>query len=140
MTVSFWAKHDSGQGSNEDIISDYDGGGANVFEISYAANELLTCDLSADTAESVTLVTLTDTEWHHYVCHYDGTNLTAYFDGQQANQTGLTGVIDATTADLFIGRGDSGSGREWAGSMDDVRIYNRALSVEEITRLYQLGR
>ena len=39
----------------------------------------------------------------------------------------------------YIGTRDSGDGG-WSGSIDDVRIYNRALSASEVQQLYLMGK
>jgi hypothetical protein len=48
--------------------------------------------------------------------------------------------ISTNDYQLLIGENAQSFGRQWTGSIDDVRIYNRALSVDEIKRLYNLGR
>jgi hypothetical protein len=35
--------------------------------------------------------------------------------------------------------GDVAAGLPFAGSIDDVRIYNRALTADEVKQLYKLG-
>ncbi len=84
--------------------------------------------------------------WHHIVVTaQNGTNnQKIYIDGVfDAQTTPGDTIIDTTTDPLRIG-GGSEEGIEpgpykWNGSLDDVRIYNRALSQKEITRLYKLG-
>ena len=48
------------------------------------------------------------------------------------------------TGDQYIRIGisgyNNGTGEIWNGLIDDVRVYNRALSADEIKRLYNLGR
>ena len=48
---------------------------------------------------------------------------------------------DDSASPLIIGIcGTSNSGDPFNGQLDDIRIYNRALSADEIKRLYNLGR
>jgi len=35
--------------------------------------------------------------------------------------------------------GDVPAGENWKGQIDDVRMYNRALSAQEVKRLYNIG-
>jgi len=70
-----------------------------------------------------------DGVWTHHAIIKDGTTLTYYRDGVETSP-GYTDVVQGENA-LYIG-GDLVSGR-WSGSMFNVRIYQRALSVEELT-------
>jgi pimeloyl-ACP methyl ester carboxylesterase len=77
--------------------------------------------------------------WHHVVTTVSGTIGKVYLDGN-LDGTGNVGNIPANVLDIFIGRAhpNNGSGEtEWFnGIIDDVRIYNRALSDSEIQQLY----
>ena len=46
------------------------------------------------------------------------------------------GTLRDSAGDTEIGRSNATNARVWAGELDDVRIYNRALSAAEIQRLY----
>ncbi|HXK31646.1 MAG TPA: LamG-like jellyroll fold domain-containing protein [Candidatus Paceibacterota bacterium] len=45
-----------------------------------------------------------------------------------------------TIKNVAIGASSVGLNNFFDGSIDDVRIYNRALSPEEVKRLYNMGR
>ena len=85
---------------------------------------------------SVTKV-VDDTEWHHYAITYDGSNIITYLDGKECSRTQLTGKIkrEASRA-ITIGRNPWGNSFE--GLMDEIRIYDRALSKEEIKQLISI--
>ena len=69
--------------------------------------------------------------WTHIAATYDGTTLRMYAGGVQVGQTGIAGAITPSTGELWLGGNPVWS--EWfAGLMDDVRIYNRALTPTEI--------
>jgi len=69
--------------------------------------------------------------WTHLATTYDGANLRLYVNGTQAATTALTGAKAVSTGPLKIGGNALWS--EWfAGLIDDVRIYDRALSATEI--------
>src|SRR3989344_4713696 len=57
-----------------------------------------------------------------------------------ASQSTADGTLKDSTAAIEIGRSFAASARIWDGQIDDVRIYNRALSAEEIYQLYNMGR
>ena len=80
-------------------------------------------------------------QWRHVVGTYDsagGTNnLKLYQDGLLVGQTSTTGNIDTNNSPLVIGRqGTSASGR-FDGIIDEVIIYNRAITAEEVLSHYQ---
>ncbi len=82
--------------------------------------------------------------WHHIVAtSAAGGVYTLYVDGvvnQGGTAPSTVGVFTANTTTLYIGqRGDGGS-TYTPGVLDDVRIYNRALSNEEVRRLYLMGK
>ncbi|MHC4148287.1 MAG: LamG domain-containing protein, partial [Planctomycetota bacterium] len=80
-------------------------------------------------------------DWHHVVACRDTVEdkLYVYVDGG----SDATPVVDTTIASLSgnepftIGR--SHGGIHFDGTIDDVRVYNRALSAEEIEELYTEG-
>jgi hypothetical protein len=77
-------------------------------------------------------------QWHHVVMTYDGTNLYFYLNGKAQSGGGNdTGDIIAKNTPLTIGKAGVGMSREYfVGSIDDLRIYNRAFSESEIQQLY----
>lgn len=72
--------------------------------------------------------------WHHIVVSVNAGNVTFYLDG--AADGTATGAVSINAN--AIGQDFSG-GESFQGYMDDVRIYNRALSGSEVTDLYQEG-
>lgn len=78
--------------------------------------------------------------WHHYVLTYNGAQYKAYFNGQQALPTRTcSGTIANFTLPLWIGR-RAGTSVYFDGIIDEVRIYNRALTPEEILLHYNLAK
>jgi len=49
-----------------------------------------------------------------------------------------SGTPEAGTTNLAIGN-DTFANRSFDGTIDDVRIYNRVLSAQEVKRLYNMG-
>lgn len=80
-----------------------------------------------------------DGDWHHIVATYDANggsnNMRIYIDGELDNSITKTGTISTSDYNLRIGHFE-GSGYYLKGTIDDVRIYNRALSPEEIIASY----
>jgi hypothetical protein len=69
--------------------------------------------------------------WHHVAGTFDGTVLCLYVDGNLVASQSLSGSIVPSTGPLRIG-GNSIWGEYFDGVIDDVRVYNRALSQLEI--------
>ena len=69
--------------------------------------------------------------WTHVAATYDNTTLRLYVNGVQAGSRAVTGALLTSTGALRIG-GNSVWGEFFAGRIDEVRIYNRALSPGEI--------
>jgi PKD repeat protein len=69
--------------------------------------------------------------WTHLVATYDGAMLRQFVNGVQVSSLAQTGNILTSTDALRIG-GDSFYGQFFQGFIDEVRIYNRALTATEI--------
>ncbi len=87
-------------------------------------------------------VPLANGEWHHVAAVFQGgVNTKLYVDGVlkklSEDEAMPTPTSINPTGDLFIGRGGSSERLEkrWVGSIDEVRIFNRALSGDEVSRL-----
>jgi hypothetical protein len=85
---------------------------------------------------------LRDGNWHHIVVNYDRDgNATPYIDGVAYTGVSIstrTGSIN-NTDDLGIGIYINFSVSKFTGSLDDIRLYNRLLTVQEIANLYNAG-
>jgi beta-galactosidase len=75
--------------------------------------------------------------WHHVVGVYDGTVLQLYVDGVAGTSVAASGASRASTDDLVIGtKSPTGiAGDFFAGRVDEVLFYARALTPAEITQL-----
>ena len=69
--------------------------------------------------------------WTHLATTYDGAVVRLYVNGVLAGSTSVTGAMAASTGVLRVG-GNSIWGEWFAGLIDEVRVYNRALSAGEV--------
>src|SRR5439155_665278 len=69
--------------------------------------------------------------WTHLAATFDGATVRLYVNGVQVASQAQTAPLAATTGALQIGA-DGYTGENFAGRIDEVRIYNRALSAAEI--------
>jgi len=76
--------------------------------------------------------------WHHYVGTYSADRyLRLYMDGELvASPMGPYGAIADDEGIMAIGRDDGFTDRNFNGLIDEVRMYNRALSGAEIKAIY----
>lgn len=72
-------------------------------------------------------------QWHHIAATYDGKVMRVYIDGAQAGQLNFSGSIITNNNPLTIG-GQPGYTSYFGGSIDETRIWNRALSQCEIAQ------
>ena len=75
-----------------------------------------------------------DGSWQHVAATYDGTTIKLYIDGVLEGSMPWTGTIASNATALGIGA-QSNNTRWFQGDLDDVRLYNRALSAGEIAAL-----
>ena len=81
-------------------------------------------------------VSATVNVWYHVAMIFDGLAITAYIDGKFANSTSFTlGALTPADGLLYIGRDSGDNNRGTNGTVDDCRIYNRALTESEIRLL-----
>ena len=79
---------------------------------------------------------LNDGEWIHVVFVFEGNISKIYVDGQMLSQTEYSGSINVgNDRDLYFGR-FSNYWYPLDGVLDDIRIYNRALTESEVKALY----
>ncbi len=78
-----------------------------------------------------------ENQWVHVAAVYDGAAMRLYMDGQQVGSKAKTGSI-TTNSDISCwigGNPPTDTVRPWDGQIDDVQVYNRALSAQEIQQL-----
>jgi uncharacterized membrane protein len=97
---------------------------------------------------TTTNAVLTEGRWHHIVgvVNYASDTFTLYIDGSSVTlniSPSFTASASSNTAPNHVefGRHDSATTTPnfFDGTMDDVRIYNSALSASDVQRLYHLG-
>ena len=134
LTISMWIKPDvSGSGVYRVLLAKRDGAvhyqlyldndeGANQGNIAYY-----------DSTEFHSTYIPVVGAWTHIGCTVSGTNLILYADGVAVLDT-TCGALTANTAPLIIGQ--TGDTNFFDGSIDDIRIYNYALTPAQILHSY----
>ena len=77
--------------------------------------------------------------WQHWVATYDGSALILYLNGMQAAQQPASGPL-GTSGELYLGHDFIANSpsykRYFNGMMDEVQVYDKALSAEEVKALH----
>jgi hypothetical protein len=82
---------------------------------------------------------INDGQWHHIVGTYDAADakLILYIDGKMCMTKDVDGrPIDISHSNLFIGENSRSPGKFWSGLIDDVRLYDFALTAADVNSLY----
>jgi hypothetical protein len=133
ITVAAWTNMRTGSSGNKLIVSK--GGFGNIsYELSeengsvilLLATSIEGCDPDSPPAD----------EWHHIAATFDGTIYKCYIDGELSGEKdlGYAGTIRENELPVNIGRRSTG-GRFFDGMIDEVMIYNHALSGDEIHKV-----
>ncbi len=75
-------------------------------------------------------------KWYHVAGTYDGNRISIFINGRLSTSKLLSGKIDRSSFNLNIGRGTYATNWFFHGLIDDVRIYNYALTEAEVKELY----
>jgi len=120
--------NDAGNDNTYSIIWEYAGDSVEFYSGSYTGSN----------PRAGTSIAISDTNWHNVIYTYNGSLWQGYLDGNQEFSTEATFSLIPSNNNLLFGLFDSGA-PVFNGLMDEVAIYNRALSAAEINAAYQTG-
>jgi hypothetical protein len=155
FTIAMWVNWADGQGAlarlvqmgndNKESIAILGGGGAsnsgpsaNVFYFSIfttAIDEEGDASMSTLKAPGV----FEGGKWRHLAAIYDGSDLLVYVDGKVVGKKTIGDVklfTDPNSSSLVIGCRPPNMDRTFNGVVDDVRMYDKALSAQDVSKLY----
>ena len=134
VTMEMWVKiPPSGGESNQAGIEKgiWDTGEYSLYPV-YGANTIAQFnDLPEDCDDENTGRSIRDNQWHHLAGVWDGHRIYIYLDGELDKSSACEGELGENKSDLYIGS-RAGNERFLIGTVDEVRIYNRALTQAEI--------
>ncbi len=145
VTISGWFKQTSTSGLQPIYAAYSNTSGGNIWSLVRIDNGTLMYYASNSSGVFQNFGTFTPAvgKWHYFSVTVSGTlaspTLTIYLDG--ASQSVSLGALYATPqpVSIYIGGDAAQLNERFNGAIDDVRIYNRALSANETTQLYALG-
>ncbi len=85
-------------------------------------------------------ISVNDNFWHHVCGTYDGEKIRLYIDGVLDVEGPYTGLINTSTQPIRISENAGATGRPWDGILDEIKIYNYALSETEIRAMTAQGK
>ena len=138
VTVELWLYSDT-DGASQGLVCKR-GAGANwPFDIYKWSDNQVLIGARGSAGENLdfdTSVAINTTGWHHLVYTYNKQNQIVYLDVATTESQANTTTMATNTDPIEIGANSSLT-RWYKNLIGEVRIYNRALSVGEITRNYQ---
>ncbi|MBF0286933.1 MAG: hypothetical protein HQM14_03875 [SAR324 cluster bacterium] len=78
---------------------------------------------------------LTTGSWQHLVVTYDGSSQKVYVNGSLASEERASGPLTVVTG-FNIGRDYEGNIQYFRGRIDELKLYNRAISLTDVQNLY----
>lgn len=141
LTVMAWGKVPSAV-AGRTLISQQDGGGTGRNWITFDdTGSCVSADISSFLGGSALCsgVVATDDQWTHVALTYNGSDLVIYINGvEKASST--RSIDESAAGDLIIGEHKSLDGTlDFEGGVDEVAIWNRSLSADEIKDTYIRG-
>ncbi|MCD6522786.1 MAG: LamG domain-containing protein [Candidatus Diapherotrites archaeon] len=149
FTIAFWMKPAielDKSGTNQwFFIVDKMGGSTNGYHISYhkgSSYGQLSYRLGDGSSQNAVVFSTTfhkDT-WYHIAYTYDHSNRIIYINGEEAHRTPTTFNPTYDTKAVTIGRRTEYAQYYFNGTIDDFVIFDRALSEDEIKKIYAYGK
>ncbi|MDX1413779.1 MAG: LamG-like jellyroll fold domain-containing protein [Candidatus Promineifilaceae bacterium] len=134
FTIAAWAQY-TGQGSDSMILSQGSAQGSKGLQFGYRASNQFVCGFWI--GDLVTTESYPSTGWQHWACTYEfwpSQKRTIYRNGVQVAQdisTGYEGFGPTYIGQLF------GDLRRFEGTIDEIGVWQHALSAAEIAELYE---
>lgn len=127
-----WPDFDGYAGFRNDVSADF-------YVLQLGANNIeARFRNSSGTVYTITyLNNLNHNAWNHFALTYNGSTLTLYHDGAYAASIPATGVINSSTQAFNLGFTPFGGNNFYLkGKLDNLGLWNRALSSTEVSSLY----
>ena len=134
VTISTWLKINSLVPAG--IWSDHSGDGKNGVMVYIVGGNIMFSVGDANGA-NVNYAAVQTGQWYHVVCTYDNSAMKMYINGALKASSSCSRIITDNTATKLIGKIPWGP-YYLDGCLDDLRVYNRALSSNEVANLAQL--
>lgn len=140
-TVTAWVKTTATDTTLMTIYGAYNGGG--IYAFYRGSNDTWYTGWVGSGGQNISgaVHSINDGNWHFVVSRRTATDtIELWIDNNLiATKTGITSTTSTQPADFEIGSLTSVAGREWDGDIDEVAIWGRALTDDDISDLYNSG-
>lgn len=76
-------------------------------------------------------------QWHFFACSYSGNEMKMYIDDYEILSEQFNQSLSKNNSPLHIGRDIPGNDEYFCGKLDDIKIYNKALSPNDISSIFR---
>lgn len=141
--ISFggWFKTTLNSGLRAGFISKYTGASANGWETGIISKKVYAFyyGASSNVGIATSISGFNDDKWHHSMNVVDVSGMKVYVDGILIATSSWSAAPSVTTS-VSVGRiAEADLNSDFPGSLDDMRVYNRAISAQEVLALYKAG-
>jgi hypothetical protein len=146
ISVSAWFNtttlYNNGDNFGGRILTLYRGSASTKFAIGINGtnvSNVMACGDACSLKAQLTNIVMNDGRWHHIAATYNSTTdiLTVYFDGVLSANTNVGNISSSSSDAATIGASHGGGQSNFNGKIDDVAIWNTALSASEIYSIYE---
>ncbi len=135
-TISFWAKPDTTFSATTPVFAN---GGGNYY-VGFATNGTMMASYNTTAGTQQTsysnINAVSVNEWHHYMYVFnvsaENVDISFYVDGKLNKTVSYTTGYSSTYGTNFVIGSFNGASLFYSGLIDEVKIYNSALTAEEI--------
>jgi parallel beta-helix repeat protein len=139
MTVTAWVRPNLSSTYMYVLTKNVNTGGTavNGYDFSLTSAHLVRIRLNNSTVlNSTTTYPHDGVTWMHIAATWDGSTVRLYLNGvQEPNTAAFSGPIQTNNLPLAIGSQNTSDPRPFFGNLDDIRLYNRALTGAEVQAL-----
>jgi chitodextrinase len=146
-TVSFWIRPDAVSQDAEAYVLDF-GHWDQRWKISLPQHQKIVWTTNSKNAVSENFIHDMDSKdgnelvvgfWWYVTMVHDGVNDIIYLDGEEVNNLPAAGTLNSTSRPFGMGNNPVEGGQYFTGALDEVKIYNKALTAAEVAKLYSSG-
>lgn len=141
ISISAWVKRESSDFmfavNQQSATSDVS------YKIKYESGIKAVRNIAGGAENQTTAQAISISTWAHVVLTYDGSTVRCYVNGGTPQTVASTGTGSGVTSKFTIGADNSSGGTDqffWDGMVDEVGVWNVALTQDEINKIYNAGR
>ena len=134
VSISLWIKNDNNSGQWNGIITNQPNSNGGFLLQEHSSNKYDWTVAKGSGYHDLWSVSSITNQWDHFVCIIYNNQMKIYINGSLDNSSNIGSSILSSSGNLCFG---SRYSNEWfKGKLDDIGIWNRALTQQEITGLY----